>query len=122
MATKRGIDRALTRAAVIGASAAASVFIGAIAFDHSIAIRSNGTSIHDRPAFFGYVWRWATIPAGLGAGVASLLLDRKQWQRSYTLAEFETLLLKKGVNSTVVTNVVAELMQIKDAETDEKLR
>jgi hypothetical protein len=117
MATKRGLNRALIKAAIVGAVSGAAVFFSAVAFDHHVTTR-NDDAIRNRGAFFEYVTWWAAMPGAVSASVASLLVDRAKWKRSYTLSEFETLLIANGVNSEVTTAAVAELMQIKESDSE----
>jgi membrane associated rhomboid family serine protease len=114
MATKRGLNRALIKAAIVGGVSGAAVFFSAVAFDHIITTQ-NDDAIRNRGAFFEYVVWWAALPGAVGAGVASLLVDRAKWKRSYTLAEIQQMAALNGASVETLT----EIIQIKDAENHE---
>jgi H+/Cl- antiporter ClcA len=115
MATKRGLNRALIKAAIVGSVSGASVFFSAVAFDHHVTTQ-NDDAIRNRGAFFEYVTWWAALPSAVGAAAASLLVDRAKWKRSYTLAEVQQMAALNGASVETLT----EIIQIKDAENHEQ--
>lgn len=116
MANQRRVIKALLKSSVVAAASSIAVMVGAIAFDHHIAIQ-NDDAIKDRGAFFSFVLWWTAIPSGVATFAAVAGFEAMSFVRPrYTLSEAAQKVIESGGSEILAADLLALEIRSEDEQ------